>query len=232
LRQTGSVDSGALTIAPGSLLVAYTDGLSEFDRDPEGAYARFYAAVEKLPADADNVAQQLFAAVAQGRPALDDVAVLAVSFGPTLLEIGGERGASRWTFNAGDAERAAAARREYLERLRAAGLNREELHSAELVFGELVGNAYRHARGAVEIVLDVSGTVAVLHVLDSGPGFELRPRLPLDVMSERGRGLYLVKAFADEFSMQRRRTGGSHARAVLFGNTRLRTAAAMTRTTL
>ena len=185
-----------------------------------------------MPPDVADVAQQLFTAVAQGQPALDDVAILAVSFGPTLLEIGGDRGASRWTFNSGDVARATNARRECLVRLRAVGFNVEELHAAELVYGELIGNAYRHARGAVEVILDVSGTVAVLHVLDSGSGFEFRPRLPVDLMAERGRGLYLVKAFADEFSMQRRRTGGSHAGAVLFGNTRVRAAAAMTRSTL
>jgi PAS domain S-box-containing protein len=232
LRQTGSVDAGALNIEPGSLLVVYTDGLTEFGRDPEAAYARFYASVDSMPPDAEDVAQRLFIAVAQGQPALDDVAILAVSFGPALLEIGGDRGASRWTFNSGDVARATNARHECLLRLRGVGFNVEELHAAELVYGELVGNAYRHARGAVEVILDVSGTVAVLHVLDSGSGFEFRPRLPVDLMAERGRGLYLVKAFADEFSMQRRRTGGSHARAVLFGNTRVRAAAAMTRSTL
>lgn len=232
LRQTGDADATSLKIEPGSLLVAYTDGLTEFERQPETAYARLYASVENTHPDAENIAQQLFTDVSQGRPTHDDVAILAVSFGPALTDIGGERGASRWAFKTGDSASATEARRECMARLRAAGLNREELHAAELVFGELVGNAYRHAQGTVEIILDVSGTVAVLHVLDNGRGFEFRPRLPLDPMAERGRGLFLVKAFADEFSMQRRRSGGSHARAVLLGRTRVRATAAMTRTTL
>jgi anti-sigma regulatory factor (Ser/Thr protein kinase) len=232
LRQTTDTDATVLNIEPGSLLVAYTDGLTEFERDPGTAYARLYTSVENIRPETEDIAQRLFTAVSQGRPTHDDVAILAVSFGPALTEIGGERGASFWTFRTGDAGRATAARRECMTRLRAAGLKRDEMHAAELVFGELVGNAYRHAQGTVEIILDVSGTVAVLHVLDSGDGFEFRPRLPLDPMAERGRGLFLVKAFADEFSMQRRCTGGSHARAVLVGRTRVRATATMTRTTL
>ncbi|MEO7039114.1 MAG: ATP-binding protein [Candidatus Elarobacter sp.] len=111
-------------------------------------------------------------------------------------------------------------------------MNHKELHAAELVFGELIGNAYRHARGSIDVMLDVSGTVGVLHVLDNGHGFEFRPRLPADPLEERGRGLFLVKTFADEFSFESRRGGGSHARAVLLGRTRVRVTSAMTRSAL
>ena len=86
---------------------------------------------------------------------------------------------------------------------------------AELIFGELVGNVYRYAPGAVEIILDVSLAQPVLHVLDAGNGFEYRARLPNDLLSERGRGLYMVAALADEVSAERRRTVGSHVRVVL-----------------
>jgi anti-sigma regulatory factor (Ser/Thr protein kinase) len=232
LRQPRDAESQVTAIEPGSLLVIYTDGLTEFERDPETAYARLLGSVRRMPADDDDIAHRVFNDVSGGRPTHDDVAVLAVSFGLALADVGGERGAGRWSFDVGDAGSATVARRECIARLRAAGLSREELHAAELVFGELVGNAYRHAHGPVDVILDASGNVAVLHVLDIGPGFEFRPRLPLDPMAERGRGLFLVKAFSDEFSMQRRRTGGSHARAVLLGRTRVRGGAAMTRSSL
>jgi PAS domain S-box-containing protein len=232
LRQASDAEPAFANIEPGSLLVAYTDGLTEFERDPETAYARMMASVAHIADDDEDVALHVFNDVSQGRPTHDDVAVLAVCFGAALTDVGGERGATRWTFDVSDSGRATDVRREYIARLRDCGLSRKELHAAELVFGELVGNAYRHAHGIVEIVLDVSGTVAVLHVLDAGPGFEFRPRLPLDPMAERGRGLFLVKAFADEFSMERRRTGGSHARAVLLGRTRVRATATMTRSSL
>ena len=232
LRQSDDNEPSAAPVEPGSLLVVYTDGLTEFERDPETAHQRLLAAVGRCGGAETDLARSVFSAVSEGRPTHDDVAILIVSFGPALTEIGGERGASRWVFDAADPADAAAARHAYIARLRAVGFSRDELHAAELVFGELIGNAYRHARGAVEVMLDVSGTVAVLHVLDAGDGFEFRPRLPADPLSERGRGLFLVKTFADEFSMERRRSGGSHARAVLLGSTRVRATSAMTRSAL
>ncbi len=41
------------------------------------------------------------------------------------------------------------------------------------------------------------------------------PRLPSDLLSERGRGLYIVWALADDLNVTERHDGGSHARAVL-----------------
>ena len=41
------------------------------------------------------------------------------------------------------------------------------------------------------------------------------PKLPADVLAESGRGLYIVSALAEDFSVSRRPDGGSHARAVL-----------------
>jgi anti-sigma regulatory factor (Ser/Thr protein kinase) len=109
------------------------------------------------------------------------------------------------------------------------GLTDDEMSSAELVFGELVGNVVRYASGSITAILDVSCPAPVLHVLDEGRGFEFRPRLPVDLLSERGRGLFLVTAFAEELSVERRRGGGSHARAVLAGRTRHETAAILSR---
>ena len=109
------------------------------------------------------------------------------------------------------------------------GLSDDEVSGAELVFGELVGNVVRYAPGSITAILDVSMPAPVLHVLDDGRGFEFRPRLPVDLLSERGRGLFLVSTFADELSVERRRGGGSHARAVLAGRTRHATAVRLTR---
>ena len=47
------------------------------------------------------------------------------------------------------------------------------------------------------------------------PGFERAPMLPGDLLSESGRGLYIVSELTDEFSVARGPHGGSHARAVL-----------------
>ncbi len=167
-----------------------------------------------------DVAREIYAEISQGRPAQDDVAILAVAFREPLVILDDPRRASVWSFDCTDAQDAGRARREYTERLHAVGLSDDELSSAELVFGELVGNVVRYAPGAITAMLDVSGRAPVLHVLDDGRGFEFRPRLPVDLLSERGRGLFLVTAFAEELSVERRRGGGSHARAVLAGQTR------------
>ncbi len=232
LRQATDAEATVIALESGSMVVAYTDGLTEFERDPETAHRRLLEAVRREADGGAETADRLFAAVAEGRPTHDDVAILVVTFAAALTEIAGERGATCWTFDATDVERASAVRREYLAQLRNVGFSTVELYAAQLVFGELIGNVCRYAPPTVDVMLDNSGSAAVLHVLDSGEGFEFRPRLPADPLAERGRGLFLVKAFADELSMERRRTGGSHARAVLLGRTRYRAASTMTRAAL
>jgi len=227
----GRCDEAARTIeiAPGSVLLCYTDGLTEFDRDPIDGELRVRDAFARATG---NVAREIYASISQGRPAHDDVAILAVAFHEPLVAVDGPRRASVWSFDANDARDAGRTRREYTDRLQAAGLSADELSSAELVFGELVGNVVRYAPGFITAILDVSGPSPVLHVLDDGRGFEFRPRLPVDLLSERGRGLFLVTAFAEELSVERRRGGGSHARAVLTGRTRHGSAAAVSRDVL
>jgi len=218
--------SRTIEIAPGSTLLCYTDGLTEFDRDPVAGERRVRDAFARATRD---VAREIYATISQGRPAHDDVAILAVTFHEPLVALDDPRRASVWGFDATDGQEAGRARRAYTDRLHAVGLSDDEISSAELVFGELVGNVVRYAPGSITAMLDVSGPSPVLHVLDDGRGFEFRPRLPVDLLSERGRGLFLVTAFADELSVERRRGGGSHARAVLTGRTRHGTVASLGR---
>ena len=214
LRQRETEAGITIDVSPGSVLLCYTDGLTEFDRDPVSGESH----VARALAEASGaIAHEIYAAVSSGRPAEDDVALLAVTFDRPLTDLEGPRRALRWSFDAADGPAAGRARRDLVAQLRAAGMQTGECTNAELVFSELVGNVVRYAPGRVEAILDLAAESAVLHVLDDGLGFEFRPRLPADVMSERGRGLFLVTAFADEVSVERRRGGGSHARAVLVG---------------
>ncbi len=233
LRQPDNAKSTTeVGIAPGSLLVAYTDGLIEFERDAESASARLLEAVRQIGESDADIAQLVFHAVSQGRATYDDVAILAVSFGLALTDIGGERGLSRWMLDVTDLDRVGAVQREYVARLRHAGLRETELQNAELVFVELIESMYQHASGPVDVLLDVSGDAAVLHVVDNGRSFGFRPRLPNDRMTEGGQELFVVKTHTDEFSVERTRTGGSHARAVLRGGTHVRATSTMARTAL
>ena len=55
----------------------------------------------------------------------------------------------------------------------------------------------------------------MLHVLDYGPGFRHISILPPDLLSESGRGLFIISALTHDFRVSKRANGGSHARAVL-----------------
>jgi anti-sigma regulatory factor (Ser/Thr protein kinase) len=83
------------------------------------------------------------------------------------------------------------------------------------VYGELVGNTVRYAPGPINVIVDWSGPDPVLHVLDSGPGFRHISILPPDLLSESGRGLFIVSALTHDFRVAKSATRGSHARAVL-----------------
>ena len=80
-------------------------------------------------------------------------------------------------------------RRTICSRLESLRASTAELYAAELVFGELAANAARFAPGAVDVALDSSTPLPVLHVLDGGNAFSARGTLPADELAERGRGL-------------------------------------------
>jgi anti-sigma regulatory factor (Ser/Thr protein kinase) len=147
----------------------------------------------------------------------DDVAIMTVAFTESDEDAATQRCSRRWdwTVPTADGRAMSAVRIEVGTILRKNGASSVEREIAELVAGELLANAVRHAPGTIEVVLDWSGPAPVFHVLDRGPGFTLAPQLPSDAMSERGRGLFLVWALADDVNVTRRHGGGVHARAVI-----------------
>jgi serine phosphatase RsbU (regulator of sigma subunit)/anti-sigma regulatory factor (Ser/Thr protein kinase) len=196
----------------GSLLVLFTDGLTEATRDPlagEAGVRRALAsdAVRK----ASNVALAIHDAVIES-VSPDDVAIL------TIARVERDRASERlahWSFDARDAAAARDVRAELVTELQRVPLTDAGVANAELVFAELIGNVVRYAAKWVDVTLDASGALPVLHILDGGPGFRYSPRLPIDVLSERGRGLFIVAQLTEEFHVTKRPHGGSHARAVL-----------------
>lgn len=200
------------TLPPGTLLVLYTDGVTEATHDLLAGEKRLREVVgDAATLDAANVAETIGAAVI---PAVsnDDVAILTLaiaadSFGPDVL--------LRWAFDPSDASAAQKVRAEYIADLARGGVAERDLNTAELIFSELLGNVVRHAPGTVDVVLDRGTPHPVLHVLDQGPGFGYRPKLPLDLLCERGRGLFIVSELTEEFVVTERPGGGSHARAIL-----------------
>ncbi len=115
-----------------------------------------------------------------------------------------------WNLSLDDARAAVDARSRFVEFLRRIKSDDDFIATAELIFGELLGNVVRHAPGPVEIAIDLHEASMILHVIDSGPRLGVaQPRLPEDMLSERGRGLYIVEQLAAEVRIQRR-VGGNH----------------------
>ncbi|HEY2475084.1 MAG TPA: SpoIIE family protein phosphatase [Candidatus Cybelea sp.] len=216
LRVRGDVAD--VTVLPGrSLVVFYSDGLIEAQRDIIRGHEKLVAALARPEIVKDsNPADALYHAVLKGG-SNDDVVVLTMQLGASADENDGvdPPRTIKWAFDANDEAIAHRARYSFVDALRSCGVRDESLSAAELVFGELLGNVVRYAPGPIEIIFDWNGGPPVLHVLDRGPGFRFAPKLPSDVLSERGRGLYIVWALSEDFNVTERFDGGSHARAVL-----------------
>jgi anti-sigma regulatory factor (Ser/Thr protein kinase) len=211
--KAGRGSAAMLRLPPGSIVVLYTDGLVESTRDIyEGERALREAicdpAVRAATAPARAIRERVL-----GGESNDDTAILTIRLPANeALEVVAPR---RWRFDASDHAAAAAARREFAHELKSAGSRQAQIESAEIVFGELTGNAARHTTGTVEVRLQWTGRHPVLHVLDEGPGYVKSSAPPRDALSESGRGLFLVSTFVEDFSVSRRPSGGTHTRAVL-----------------
>lgn len=187
------------------LLVLYTDGLTEATRDLSFGEQRLaLLASSEAISFVRNPAEFLCDACLPP-DAQDDTAVLTVSFG--------ER--TSWAFDAENAQAAHQARSQLVAYLRQRAGEAADICAAELVFGELVGNVVRHAPGPIEVHVDWSGPRATLHVIDRGRGFLRDPSLPADMLSESGRGLYIVSRLTGELRIERIAGYGNHVAAVL-----------------
>ncbi len=216
LRERGADVTRNLDLEPGDTLVLYTDGLVEAGHDVIAGEAALADALREADVEIAP-AQALHEIVLRGAGASDDVALLVVGFRHSLLAIGGDRGALRWTFDANDALAAGFARDAVVDALERRRVGVVDRTVAELVYAELVGNVKRYAPGAIDVALDLSGEYAVLHVVDAGPGFQHNARLPADALAESGRGLFIVSTISEEFAVTRCPDRGAHARAVLKG---------------
>ena len=103
----------------------------------------------------------------------------------------------QWRFDVGEPAVAYGIQRDLIALATSAGTaGEEDIQACELIVSEIIGNAVRHAPGAMSIAIAIDSTGVWLHVIDEGPGFEFRSELPEDVWSECGRGLFLIDALA------------------------------------
>jgi PAS domain S-box-containing protein len=205
-------EARSVTLEHGDLLVFYTDGLIESGKELERGVAQLREVLDESGID-DSLRPAAFVRermLPDG--AHDDVAILTVR---VLRDETQRFDVLRWRFEAPDAAAMYDTRAELRAALGKRRFDERHVRSAELVLGELMSNVVRHAPGPLEVILDSTSDHVVLHVIDEGPGFERPPMLPVDVLSETGRGLYIVSQLTREFSSTRRAPRGSHARAVL-----------------
>ncbi|MBV8148008.1 MAG: SpoIIE family protein phosphatase [Candidatus Eremiobacteraeota bacterium] len=184
----------------GDLLVLYTDGLVEWNHDIEEGEQRLQRVVASEAVMASVAPAKLIQRACLPPKALDDVAILTVAVGVTPA----------WSFAAEDARAAIHARSNFAAFLRSRTNDEDSVGQAELIFGELLGNIVQHAPGPVEIQLFCDGRGAFLHVIDSGPPFDFSNSLPKDVLSERGRGLFIVRHIASAVVVEHIPNFGNH----------------------
>lgn len=202
-----AIEAQYLHLPPHSLLVLYTDGLIESSRDIIEGESRLTTALHDITPSETEIAKELYDAVLPAH-SQDDVAILTM-YVDTSAPV------RRWRYDPQWHNVASRVRAEICDELVTAGFGPVELFDFETIFAELMANLVRYAPGSAEILLENGSRTFVLHVLDKGPGFQFLPRLPIDLFSQSGRGLYLISHLSTEFSVERRPGGGSHARVVL-----------------
>jgi PAS domain S-box-containing protein len=190
----------SIELREGDLLVLYTDGLVEWNRDVEEGERRLERVVASDAVVASVAPAKLIQRACLPHEAADDVAILTVAVGIAPM----------WSFSAEDARTAADARSHFAEFLRGRSDDREFIAQSQLIFGELLGNVVEHAPGPVEIQLFWDSHGAFLHVIDTGSDFDFSNCLPTDVMSERGRGLFIVRRLARAVAVEHVPNFGNH----------------------
>jgi PAS domain S-box-containing protein len=218
MRTDASETPHSIILDKSSLLVLYTDGLIEATRDIEVGESRVREALQNAEVwNAENPAATISDHVLE--EVLDDVAIITIRIESASISVTRPAGSSerdaRWAFAVQDSSAATEVRHGIVRVLHEYGATEEDTSLSERVFSELLGNVVRYGSDEVEVALDISGEAAVLHVLDRGRGFTYRASLPMDMLSESGRGLFIVRSLTHALTVTRRHDGGSHARAVL-----------------
>ena len=100
----------------------------------------------------------------------------------------------------------------------ASGFGEDECYRIGMAVREGVINAFHYGNQEkpekkIHLAIDLSTERMVIHVMDEGKGFKLvdvpDPLAEENLLSTSGRGIFLMKAFMDEFDVVAGRTGGA-----------------------
>src|SRR5579863_7724179 len=100
----------------------------------------------------------------------------------------------------------------------AAGFGEDDCYRIGMSVREGVINAFHYGNQErpekkIHLAVDLTQDKMIIHVLDEGPGFTLAdvpdPLAEENLLSTSGRGIFLMRAFMDEFDVVAGRTGGA-----------------------
>jgi serine/threonine-protein kinase RsbW len=100
----------------------------------------------------------------------------------------------------------------------AAGFNEDDCYRIGMSVREGVINAFHYGNQErpdkkIYLAVDLTPDKMIIHVLDEGKGFNLNgvpdPLAQENLLSTSGRGIFLMRAFMDEFDVVSGRTGGA-----------------------
>ncbi|HEY5426926.1 MAG TPA: PAS domain-containing protein [Candidatus Tumulicola sp.] len=210
-----------VAIPPDAVVAFYTDGMTEFSRDAMAVETKLAAAISLLVGDTSvaRPARAIQERVFEGMLPTDDAALLLMQFSPVPANLDRTSEVQLekvWRFHSSSAHTAQASRREIMSYLRSIAPGADNLFEVELIVGEIFANTVQHAPGLVEVRVEWLSERPVITVRDTGPGLEFfTGKLPDDVLSENGRGIFLVKTLAHEVTLKSRPGYGTELRAVL-----------------
>lgn len=198
-------------LEPGDVLVLYTDGIVEAERDYlKGVRDLESAIVAELAQPSANRAEGIQRRIFRDNEPLDDSALLVFSVGELISA--GELTSRVWHFDARDSSTTGRVKYELLQALAALGPLAPDRDAAEIVFGELLSNVVRHTPGTAFVRYEIDGGRVRLTVEDRGKPYRLnglaaptatRP----DNDAESGRGMFLISAVAEGLEIQPTVTG-------------------------
>jgi serine/threonine-protein kinase RsbW len=100
----------------------------------------------------------------------------------------------------------------------AAGFGEDDCYRIGMSVREGVINAFHYGNQErpekkIHLAVDITPEKLIIHVLDEGTGFMLAdvpdPLAEENLLSTSGRGIFLMRAFMDEFDVVQGRTGGA-----------------------
>jgi serine/threonine-protein kinase RsbW len=100
----------------------------------------------------------------------------------------------------------------------ASGFDEDEVHRIGMAVREGVINAYNYGNAQdrekkILLTVEFEDEKMVVHITDEGPGFDLAdvpdPLAEENLLRTSGRGIFLIKAFMDDFTVQRGPHGGA-----------------------